>query len=142
MKKITGILMMALLMTASIAIAQPGPGGERLSPEERAARHTSRLVGELELDEDQALQVEELNLHFAEEMMSLRGEARGDREAMRERMQAIQAERNEEFQAILSEDQYTRFLELEEEARNRMRDRRGGRQGGPQGPPPAPEGKG
>ena len=135
-------MMVAFLLAGGIAVAQPGPGGERLSPEERAARHTSRLIGELELDEDQALQVEELNLMFTEKMMEMRGEARGDREAMRERMQAIQAERNEEFQAILSEDQYARFLELEEEARARMRERRGGRQGGPQGPPPGPEGNG
>lgn len=135
-------MMVAFLLAGGIAVAQPGQGGERLSPEERAARHTSRLVGELELDEEQAMQVEELNLQFSEQMMELRGTARGDREAMQERMKAIQEERNGEFQAILTEEQYARFLELEEEARNRMRDRRGGRQGGQQGPPPGPEGNG
>lgn len=126
--------MMMLLFTA-VAVAQPGggrgQGGERMTPEERAEKQTSRMVGELELNEDQAALVGELNLTTAAKTSELREANRGNREAMMEGMKGIQAERETALKDILSEDQYAKHLEMvakEEERRgNRGEGRRGPR---------------
>lgn len=135
MKKITGIFAMMMLLFTAVAVAQPGggrgQGGERMTPEERAEKQTSKMVGELELNEEQAAQVEELNLTSAAKISELREANRGNREAMMEGMKGIQDERETALKDILSEDQYAKHLEMvakEEERRgNRGEGRRGPR---------------
>lgn len=127
--------MMMLLFTA-VAVAQPGGGrgerGERMTPEERAARQTSHMVGELELNEEQAAQVEELNLATAAKTTELREANRGNREAMMESMKGIQEEREAALKEILTEEQYAKHLEM----LAKQEERRGGRGEGRRGPRP------
>lgn len=136
MKKITGIFAMMMLLFTAVAVAQPGGGrGERMTPEERAAKQTSRMVGELELNAEQAAQVEELNLNTAVKMTELREENRGNREAMRESMKSIREESQAALKEILSPEQFAKHQEMVA----KQEERRGGRGEGRRGPRPGPE---
>lgn len=140
MKKFTGILTMMLLLLTSVAVAQPGGGrgerGERMTPEERAAKETSRMVGELELTEEQAAQVEQINLNLAAKTTELREASResgASREEMRENMKAqmetIREEHKAELQAVLTEGQFEKYKAMiaEQAERRGNRGERGDR---------------
>ena len=107
------------------AMAQPG--GPRLSPEEMAERQTTQLAEKLELDEAQKSKVQEINLAFAEKLMTMREEGRDNREAMREMRETIQGERVAELKEVLSEEQFKAFEEMQ--SQQQQRGKRGDRKG-------------
>ena len=124
MKSSIGFIAIFVISLMTLA-AQPGPGqGPRMTPEERAARQTSRMIGELNLDETQALAVEAINQKYAEKQSAFMQEHRGDREAMRSGMQELIAQKDEELKAILTGEQYARHQEMQAEQRERMQSRR------------------
>ncbi len=105
----------------------------RLQPptaESMAQRETEWMTTELELTEDQVAKVDPINLKYAEKMAELfQGGPGGDFEAMREKMNEMNAEKRTEFKDILTADQLKKYDEYLAE-----RQQRGPR--GQGGPPP------
>ena len=118
-KVITALLLFFAICTATSAQR----GGERPSPEEMAARQTKQMTEKLQLDEAQTAKVKEINLTYAKKMQEVRDNNRGNREAMREAVTALQKEKSAELKTVLSEEQLKSYEE--------MLAKRGGRRGGP-----------
>jgi periplasmic protein CpxP/Spy len=107
MKMRIAVLALAMLVAVN-AMAQRGP---RMTPQER----TDRLVKELSLTEKQKAQVLELFQQEEKSMPQMKPPDEGgqvDREAMRAAMEKRRDERNAKMKAILTADQYKKYLEL------------------------------
>ncbi len=108
-KSLTTVL--ALFFCISLAQAQ-GPGGghfdKNLTLEERVEKQTAAMTKRLELSEEQATSVKELNLTFAQKAKELRDNAE-NREAAREQMTAMRKEHAEALKQILTEEQFQKW---------------------------------
>ncbi|MBN1924560.1 MAG: hypothetical protein JW798_01885 [Prolixibacteraceae bacterium] len=124
------ITLIAGLMITLAGIAQP-PGPGQFDPEEMVKRQTEQMVEDLSLNDDQTKKVEAINRKYGEKTREMFQSAQGNFEGMREKMETIREEKNGELKAVLTEDQYNKYIEIEkkrmEERRNRWRE--GGQQG-------------
>lgn len=118
----TGMMVMISLST----IAQK-KGGERPSPEERATKNTERMAEALTLTEAQKKQILEINLEYAKKNDVVMAERKAEMEARKAEMDAKRAELKEQdakIQAVLTEEQRAKWIEIKAD---RMNDRRRGR---------------
>ncbi|MDO7853014.1 hypothetical protein [Hymenobacter convexus] len=141
MKKSLLLLLAACAITIGSAAAQTTPGDGMQgqgggygrmqgNPDEMAKRQTERMTQELGLSADQSAKVQQIMLARGQEMQAMRGQAGGDRDKMREQMQASRTKYDAQFKEVLTADQYTKYTAMEA---NRM-NRGGGRgMGGPGG---------
>lgn len=123
-------LLAAFVLTAGTATAQAstamsdggamqGRGRLQGSPDEMAKRQTERLTQELGLTADQAPKVQQIMLARGQEMQAMRGQGDGNRDQMREQMQASRAKYDGQFKAVLTPDQYTKYATIQAERMNR-----------------------
>lgn len=99
-------------------------GEDRPSAEERATRNTERMAEELTLTDAQKKQVLAINLEFVKKNEA---ERKAEAEARKAEMEAKKAELKEQdtkIQAVLTEEQKTKWAEIKAE---RMDDHRKGR---------------
>jgi hypothetical protein len=145
MKRIS-FLLMAIVMVFSVSCnklqqnnqeqQQMGPGGGmgggNFDPAAFVDRQMEELKSGLELSDDQEKQVREIITAGFETMRKAREGMQdgGDREAMREKMQQMREEQTQKIKAVLSEEQFTKYEQIQQERRERMR-QGGGGQGGP-----------
>jgi len=137
-------LMMAFLMAIIVSCNQGaknsqqqqmgpggGMGGGNFDPAAFVDRQMEELKSGLELSDDQEKQVREIITAGFETMQKAREGMQdgGDREAMRDKMQQMREEQNQKIKAVLSEDQFTKYEQIQKERRERMR--QGGGSGGP-----------
>jgi periplasmic protein CpxP/Spy len=96
-------------------------------------RQMEELKEGLDLSDDQEKQVREILTAGSETMRKTREEMQdggGDRDAMREKMQQMREEQTEKIKAVLTEDQFTKYEQIQAERRERMRQGGGGFGGG------------
>lgn len=101
-----------MALTTITTYAQPPGGGGRMGrmdPEQRAERQATMMQDSLLLTDELTAEVEAVLLVYAEKMGAAREEAQGDFGAMRETMQNLRNEQNEELQALLTEEQWTKW---------------------------------
>ncbi|OQP67347.1 hypothetical protein A3860_03065 [Niastella vici] len=133
MKKV--IFLLAIAITGVLAVQAQGGGGggfQRRTPEERLKMVKEKLT-DLKLDKDQTTKSDSafLDYYKAQEKMFEEMRAGGgapDRDAMREKMQKLAAERDEKLKKIFTEDQFKKW---HDEIEPTTRPQRGG--GGPGG---------
>lgn len=122
------VLIIAILFIAVVfANAQPG----NFDPVERAKSQTEELKQALGLTTDQATKVEAILLNYGKKTSELRQSMGpdGDREAMREKRNALREEQTKEIKAVLNSGQVEKYdAYLKEQA-----ERRSNRGGGPGG---------
>ena len=110
-------------------------GGGNFDPAAFVDRQMEELKEGLELSDDQEKQVREIITAGFETMRKSREEMMDggcDREAMREKMQAMREEQNQKIKAVLTEEQYIKYEKIQQERRERMRQNGFGGQGGSQ----------
>ncbi|RAJ08929.1 hypothetical protein LX64_01584 [Chitinophaga skermanii] len=125
MKKII-VLLFACVLASAASYAQQGPGGQSRTPEERAKMTVEWMTKELSLNADQATKVTGIQTDYFKAMEKMRSEGRPDREAFKK----MNDERDEKLKGVLTEDQFKKYTEKQEE----MRKNRGGRGPGGGGP--------
>lgn len=111
-----------LVMISTSTFAQQGKGGEKPNPEERAKQMTETLATELELNEAQKKQVLAINMVYAKKREA-------EMEARKAEMEARKKERQDQeakIQAILTEDQKAKWVELKDERKEHRKGRPGG----------------
>jgi protein CpxP len=119
-------LLAAFALTISTAAAQTSPpngggmqgggggyGRMQGTPEEMAKRQTERMTQELGLNADQATKVQQIQTARAQEMQAMRGQGGGDRDKMREQMQASRTKYDAQFKEVLTADQYTKYTSMQ-----------------------------
>ena len=108
-----------------------GPGN--FDPAAFVDRQMEELKEGLQLTDDQEKQVREIIVAGFETMQKAReGMQDGDRDAMREKMQKMREEQTAKIKAVLSEEQFAKYEQIQAERRERMRQNGFGGQGGPQ----------
>ena len=128
MKKI--IFLAFLLFTTSFAFAQRpesdrGTGGRSpMSAEQIAQRNTDWMKKDLNLTEAQIAPVDSINLVYAKAQVVLFQSASGDREKIREAMNALSTHKEEALSSVLTKDQmdvYKQRIQQMNERGNRAR---------------------
>jgi len=79
----------------------------------------------LKLSDEQKVEFEEITKKYAKQMISIRDSGGGKFKKMR-KLRTMGKEKNEELKPLLSEAQYTVYLDKQEEMRNKMRARQSG----------------
>lgn len=137
MKRICLIFALTLLATSVYAQSgEPGPRPEGCGHMHRmsAAERTQRLTKELGLSQEQAAKVQQIfaaqqKKHAAE--MRAGGDENFTPEQRRERFMATRKDVDAQIEAVLTDAQKQKFLQMRSNMRSRMNERRG-----PDGPPP------
>ncbi|NDV65130.1 DUF4890 domain-containing protein [Bacteroides sp. 224] len=146
MKKITFLIVIALMTTATVMAQGPRRGGQgqqrERDPKAQAERMTERMAKEYSLNEEQKKQLSELNLTMTQEM-SKKAEENAKKEKknkeakskevekQREARKAQMDDYNTKLKKILTEEQYNDYIKKREERQKRM-EQGGGRQQGRQ----------
>jgi len=133
MKKV--IFLITIAITGVLAVQAQGGGGggfQRRTPEERLKMVKEKLT-DLKLDKDQTTKSDSafIDYYRAQDKMFEDMRAGGgapDRDAMREKMQKLAAERDDKLKKIFTEDQFKKW---KDEIEPTTRSQRGG--GGPGG---------
>ncbi|WP_400191731.1 hypothetical protein [Hymenobacter sp. B81] len=117
---------------AAKASGRPAKGSGRAerSPEQRADLQTQRLSKQLALSPDQQARVRPIFLAQATEMEALRGQrpsAPGDRQALGQKMKAIQTRTDEQLKSVLSAGQYTQYRQQLDRRHDKRQDARTGK---------------
>ena len=119
MKQILTLLL--LLMISSYSIAQRNDFRD-MPPEERVQIQTDRTADFLELDSLTKDKVFEINMKYAREFEAGRKEGASRYEVMKQ-MDKLNVSKNKEMKAVLTKDQYKKYLRQQQEMRNRMQQR-------------------
>lgn len=116
-KTIQFLTALALMMLATVSMyAQPGGGrGGRMNPEQMAERQATMMQDSLLLSDDLTAEVENVLMVYAKKMQEARSNAQGDRESMRETMQTLRSEQNEELQAMLGDEKWAKWETIQAE---------------------------
>ena len=119
-----------LVATMSFAVAQQGGGGQRgqgqfnQTPEERAKATVERYEKLLTLTADQKTKIQAIEVDLGKQMNTLRQNNQGNRDAMRTAMQEIDKKRDEKYKAVLTADQFKKYLADKEQRQKEMEERR------------------
>jgi Spy/CpxP family protein refolding chaperone len=145
MKKALILRSMGLALLASIFvlnISAQGPGRGFQMTEEDIKERVDNTAQTLKLNEDQhkkALAVEmdfynKMQIEF-QKMRNAGGPPNdpSDREAMRAKMMKMRDDRNAEYEAILTPEQYEQFIDMQEQRMREMREQRQRQQSNPDG---------
>lgn len=120
MKIIVRFLAISILLLTGMSLLQaqpPGGGGWSATPAQMAERQTSRMKESLGLSEEQTAKVSEINLKYATKMHEARQNNQGDFAAMREVMQTMRQEQDEELKTVLNETQFQQWEKIRAEQR-------------------------
>lgn len=109
-----------LFVFAFAVSAQQGGGQGRMNPEQRY----ERMKSELSLTDKQLADIKKIDEEYTPKTRELFEKYSNDREKMTAEMTKLNEERNAKVKPLLSADQYTKYVEMN----NRMRG--GGRPGG------------
>ena len=102
------------------AVAQQGQ-----TPEQRASNQVQRLSKSLTLSNDQMAQIKPLLLELNQKRDAMR-DASDKRSAMKD-MRDLISTQDDKMKTILNADQYTKYQDIKDEAKDRMRGRKGRR---------------
>lgn len=130
MKKI-GFLIVALLLTGGMAMAQGPRNGNKMNLKERAERMTERMAKEYSLNEAQKKDLLEANMALTEKMANRAEDKKAEREELRKEMQNNRDAYDAKLKKILTEEQYAAYSKNQAERQKKMGDRgpRGGQRG-------------
>lgn len=136
MKKLIFAAATALFLTAGqglLAQEATPHAHPSMKPEEMAKRRTEQMAEQLGLSKEQQEKVYQLNLQQMEQMTKMRQERadreKADRETHKNKVRAQHEQHAAQMKDILSEEQYTKWEQLQREQRDRHR-------GGPRGKHP------
>ncbi|MDR0699490.1 MAG: DUF4890 domain-containing protein [Tannerella sp.] len=117
------VIAVCLMATFAIATAQQPRGGNFGTPEERAKNQTARLDSLVKLTDEQKVKVEAANLDLSKKMADAFRNNQDNREGRRAKMEELTAELEKQYKAILTEEQYKKYLDNRERLRERPRQR-------------------
>ena len=103
------------------SVAQQGQ-----TPEQRASNQVQRLSKSLTLSNDQVAQIKPLLLELNQKRDAMR-DASDKRAAMKD-MRDLVSVQDDKMKTILNADQYTKYQDIKDEAKDRMRGRKGRRE--------------
>lgn len=129
--KIFGIIGLTILLSMfALNSSAQGPGRGFQMTEEDIKTRVASTAETLKMNEEQEKKALAVEMDFYNKMqiefqkMRNQGGPPADREAMREKMMKMRDDRNAEYKAILSPEQYKQFTDLQEQRMREMREQR------------------
>ena len=95
------------------------------TPEQRASKQVQRLTKVLTLTNDQATQIQPMLLELNQKRDAMRNAS--DKRAAMKDMRDLVANQDEKMKTILNADQYIKYQDIKDEAKDRMRGKKGRR---------------
>ncbi len=124
MKKYKAIqIMLLIFLTMNAALAQRS----NVDPKQAAKEQTEKMKTSLNLSADQLSQVEQINLEAAEKMAAIRSNGLADRRAVRDELEAVGQERDQQLIEVLNDEQLATWSKLRAEAKQNRTGKRGTR---------------
>lgn len=124
------VITLCLVATLAAATAQQQRGRNLGTPEERAKSQTATLDSLVKLTADQKTKIEAINLDLSKKMTDAFRDSQDNREDRRAKMEAITAERDKLYKAVLTEEQFKKYSDRREQFRGRQGQGQGRGQGG------------
>ena len=127
MKRFLFLLSMSLCIFCISAQNEQGQqrsGRNQVTIEERAKRTTEWMKEALNLSEEQVAPVDSINLLYTKAQQVLFKSAEDDREKIREALTALEAQKVEALEKVLTEEQVSKYKK-ESEKRQKQRSRNG-----------------
>lgn len=112
-------ILITLLFTVNIIWAQKKTSS---TPEERAAKLTEWMKTNLELNSDQATQVQNINLKYANKTQGLQTQSMSRKQKMQTLKDNDKA-KDAELKNVLTADQYSAYQAKKDEIRKQMKER-------------------
>jgi hypothetical protein len=126
MKKFIAGLVIVISLVSGSAYAQQGQGGG-MDPAQRKARTVQMLKDSLQLSDDKANKVADIQEEFGPKRREIMMDQSADRDAKMAKMKELQDEMGKKVKTVLTADEYTKYEALQKN----MMMRGGGRgQGG------------
>ncbi|HPF91983.1 MAG TPA: hypothetical protein PLL57_15085 [Flavobacteriales bacterium] len=119
--------MKKLMMIAALAgmtVAAQAQDHQKKSPEERARVRTEHMTKELGLSPEQVAKVEAINLKYADKGAELRKEREAERAEARKEGQEMRDAHEAEMKAVLTPDQYAKWMAKKEEMKEKRMEHR------------------
>ncbi len=126
--KTIGLALLVSLFAMNISAQGSGRGFQMT--EEDIKERVDNTAQTLKLNDEQHKKVLAVEMDFYNKMQIERQKMRNaggpptDREAMREKMMKMRDERNAEYEAVLTPEQYKKFIEQQEKRMREMREQR------------------
>ncbi len=115
---------MIVAVLASMTLAAQAQEKEKRTPQERAKARTEHMTKELALSPEQQAKVEAINLKYADQVEAVRSEREAERTAKREAAKAMHDAHDAEMKAVLTADQYTKWVAKKQEAKAKHMEKR------------------
>jgi periplasmic protein CpxP/Spy len=116
--------LMIVAVLASMTLAAQAQEKEKRTPQERAKARTEHMTKELALSPEQQAKVEAINLKYADQVEAMRSEREAERTAKREAAKAMHDAHDAEMKAVLTADQYTKWVAKKQEAKAKHMEKR------------------
>jgi hypothetical protein len=119
-----------LLSLVALNTTAQGPGRGFQMTEEDIKAQVANNAETLKMNDEQEKKALAVEMDFYNKMqiefqkMRNQGGPPADREAMREKMMKMRDDRNAQYKAILSPEQYNQFIDLQEQRMREMREQR------------------
>ena len=121
------LILMAMPLTAQPKDGPPGERGPKRTKEERATRVTDMMNKKLSLSTEQYTKVYDAFLQQETSLDEMRDAEREktthDKDAIMQKVDAILGTTDSVMQTILSAEQYTQYIEVKKEMRDKMKER-------------------
>ncbi|MGX1023049.1 hypothetical protein [Psychroflexus sp. MBR-150] len=98
------------------------PNLKDASAEDIAKMQTGYQSKQLDLTDEQTQELQSINLKYAKELVTFREKDKSERSF--EELRSLNQNQNQEVKAILSDEQFKRYLKLKRKTRERLRERR------------------
>lgn len=115
------IFSVSLILISIVSFAQRG--SQLGTPEERAARQTTRMKETLTLSPEQETSVADINLKYAKQMQSVIETGGRNLKTARE-AKSIMKNKDKELKEVLDKDQFKQYLTIKEEMMSKLKERR------------------
>jgi protein-disulfide isomerase len=122
MKKLLLIGAICLFSLMGAAAQRPGDRQPK-TPEQRAQAQTRHLSKQLALSPDQQAKVQSVLVEKTTQMEAVRTDGTLGKTDRMQRMKALKAETDSAMQITLTPDQYQRYLQMQQERRDKTRRR-------------------
>lgn len=109
----------ALALVCAAAATAQDRAATMKSPEERAQRHAKMMGEKLNLSNDQKAKIERIDLQTSREMQAPMDASHQNRE----KMHAVQIQREEQYKQVLNQQQFADFQKMKEEHKMRREHR-------------------
>ena len=114
MKSLKSLIVLGLIVMGSTASFAQEERKQK-TPEEKAQRMTQKMSENLSLSEEQAAELEGVNIQFVNDLMAVKSDESMEKESKKAKLSELKTNHDSKLKEILTEEQYTQYEAAAEE---------------------------